>query len=195
MEKKTLIQLTCDLYKLTLLFPKKEPLRYKIRELADDILAGFLRITNKYEYTNRELSEEISPSLKDLEILESFFAVAKEQNWVSQGELLKVSLKYDNLKQELEDVGKQNVVLPIPEPLTGGTTDCDNVRKNLQRQDKILGVLREKGQAQVWELKMVFPEVSKRTLRRDFEYLFGHGLVERVGERNQTFYRLKEAVV
>ncbi len=195
MEKQTLIQLTCDLYKLTLLFPKKEPLRYKIRELADDILAGFLRITNKYEYTNRELSEEISPSLKDLEILESFFAVAKEQNWVSQGELLKVSLKYDNLKQELEDVGKQNVVLPIPEPLTGGTTDFDNVRKNLQRQDKILGVLREKGQAQVWELKMVFPEVSKRTLRRDFEYLFGHGLVERVGERNQTFYRLKEAVV
>lgn len=191
MEKQTLIQLTCDLYRLTLLFPKKEPLRIKIRALADEVLEGILRLADKDEHASRYDLEVI----RNLEVLESFFAVAKEQNWVSQEELLKVSLKYDNLRQELEDAGKQNAILPIPEPLTGGTTDFDNVRKNLQRQDKILGVLREKGQAQVWELKMIFPEVSKRTLRRDFEYLFSHGLVERVGERNQTYYRLKESVV
>ena len=42
MNKDFLIQLTNDLYKLTLLFPKKEPLRYKMRELADEILANSL---------------------------------------------------------------------------------------------------------------------------------------------------------
>ena len=39
MDKNSLIELTNKVYKLTLLFPKKEPLRYKIREVADDILA------------------------------------------------------------------------------------------------------------------------------------------------------------
>jgi predicted HTH transcriptional regulator len=191
MEKQTLIQLTIDLYRLTLLFPKKEPLRFKIRELANEVLEGVLRMGDKDEYAKRSDLEVIH----NLEVLESFFAVAKEQNWVSQDELLKVSLRYDNLRQELEDSGKQNTILLIPEPPVEKTKDFDNAHKNLQRQDKILGVLKEKGQAQVWELKMIFPEVSKRTLRRDFEYLFGRGLVERVGERNQTFYRLKESMV
>jgi len=45
MEKKFLLQFTNELYRLTLLFPKKEPLRYKMRELADDILANFLAET------------------------------------------------------------------------------------------------------------------------------------------------------
>ena len=42
MDKVFLIQLTKNLYQLTLLFPKKEPLRYKMRELADEILANCL---------------------------------------------------------------------------------------------------------------------------------------------------------
>ena len=39
--------------------------------------------------------------------------------------------------------------------------------------------------------KQVFPEVTKRTLRRDFEQMLGQGLVERIGERNNTFYQVK----
>jgi len=45
MDRSFLIQLTNEIYRLTLLFPKKEPLRYKMRELADDILANFLTET------------------------------------------------------------------------------------------------------------------------------------------------------
>jgi hypothetical protein len=60
MNKDYLIQLTNNLYHLTLLFPKKEPLRYKMREIAIDILADF---------------EELKSSqiLKNLEILDGFF--------------------------------------------------------------------------------------------------------------------------
>jgi len=35
------------------------------------------------------------------------------------------------------------------------------------------------------------PNVSKRTLRRDFEFLLKQGIVERIGERNETFYKIK----
>ena len=160
MEKNYLIQLTNNLYRLTLLFPKKEPLRYKIRELADDILA------NQTE--------------KDLEILDSFFEVAKSQNWVSPKEILNLQKEYSKLKEGLKREEK-----PKPQEVYRGQTSAN------QRQEKILEFLKENGRAQVRELKQIFPEVTKRTLRRDFEFLLKQGKIERMGERNETFYQLK----
>jgi len=51
--------------------------------------------------------------------------------------------------------------------------------------------IKENGRAQVWQIKEILPEVSKRTLRRDFETLLEQGILERIGERNNTFYQLK----
>jgi predicted HTH transcriptional regulator len=157
MEKDFLIKLTNNLYRLTLLFPKKEPLRYKMRELADDILVN--------------LTEE------KLEILNNFFEVAKSQNWVSPSNILEIQKEYDSLKGELEQsldvrprgVGRTGEIIP-------------------GRQQKILEILKEKGRAQVWEIQKIFPEVTKRTLRRDFESLLNQDLIERIGERNETYY-------
>ncbi|MBZ9577515.1 DeoR family transcriptional regulator [Patescibacteria group bacterium] len=59
------------------------------------------------------------------------------------------------------------------------------------RKEKILGILKEKEKIQVGELKEFLPDVSKRTLRRDFDQLLKLELVERIGERNDTFYKLK----
>ena len=44
MDKEYFIKLTSDLYQLTLFFPKKEPLRYKMRELANNVLASLTMI-------------------------------------------------------------------------------------------------------------------------------------------------------
>jgi len=156
MDKDFLIQLTNNLYKMTLLFPKKEPLRYKMRELADEIL--------------------VKPSAKDFETLNSFFEVAKIQNWVSPAELLKIQEDYSKLK---EGLGSQKIEKKVV-----------SVNTALVRQEKILEILKEKGKAQVGEFKVIFPEVTKRTLRRDFEFLLQQGAIERIGERNDTYYTL-----
>ena len=159
MDKNYLIQLTQNLYRLTLLFPKKEPLRYKMRELADDILA-----------------ENGSPeALDNLAVLDSFFEVAKTQNWVSSQDILNLQQEYSKLKGETEKE------MPAS-PAKRGEPD---------RQDKILSFLKENGRAQVWQVKQILPEVAKRTLRRDFERLLNQGVIERLGERNETFYQLK----
>jgi len=187
MDKSFLVQITNELYRLTLLFPKKEPLRYKMREVADTILAQSLRITNQYESTNttENRSRRI---LDDLEVLESYFEVAKSQNWIKASDILNLQKEYSNLRERSKktEINTDNLVeiqprLGIEEPVLGVSL----------RQEKILGVLKEKGRAQVWEIKQIFPQVSKRTLRRDFENLFKNGIVERIGERNDTFYRLK----
>lgn len=171
MDKNFLIQSTNKIYKLTLLFPKKEPLRYKMRELADSILA--------------------EPNESDLETLNNFFEVAKNQSWVSLSDLLSVQQDYDNLRRELDNVKVEEnsedlkefpaEVESSPQPLLAKATISE-------RQEKILKALEEKGRAQVWEIKQIFPQVTKRTLRRDFEQMLGQGLIERVGERNSTFY-------
>ena len=184
MDRSFLIQLTNEIYRLTLLFPKKEPLRYKMRELADDILANCL-------------TPGVKPNsvLENLEVLDGFFEVAKNQNWVAVVELLRIQEEYNKIKAEIKKIAK-----PPSEPTEiyiGQTPVKDTGVRPLQnsmneRQEKILAVLKEKEKAQVWQIKQIFPEVSKRTLRRDFENLFKRGIIERIGERNETFYQLKE---
>ena len=62
-----------------------------------------------------------------------------------------------------------------------------------ERQEKILVFLKEQGRAQVWQVKQILPEVTKRTLRRDFENLLKKGIIERIGEKNNTFYQIKKS--
>jgi len=168
MKRDELIQLTNVVYRLTLLFPKKEPLRYKIREVADDILA--------------------KPQEKDLENINSFFEVAKNQNWVSPDQILAIQKEYDNLRRGLKEERENPSVIR--------TAALEEIREEpqnslIERQERILAFLRENGRVQVGQLVQMFPEVTKRTLRRDFENMLQRGLVERIGERNDTFYQIK----
>jgi len=165
MARERLVQLTNAIYGLTVLFPKKEPLRYKMRELADCILAR--------------------PQKEDLEILQSFFEVAKEQRWVREEDLLAIQAEYANLGEAIKVVKTEKKKAnpgenPGPIPVVMA-----------ERQEKILAFLKEQGRVQVWQAKQVFPEVTKRTLRRDFEQMLDQGVIERIGERNNTFYQLK----
>ena len=173
MNKELLIQLTNNLYRLTLLFPKKEPLRYKMREKAVDILT--------------------KPNEKDLEVLDSFFEVALVQNWVSPSDILAIKKEYDNLRETLKkykpEKEKKKDNLAVVEAYLKETPIPP--RQNLDRQEKILEFLKENGRAQVWQIKQVLPEVTKRTLRRDFEHMLEQGLIERRGEKNDTFYQIK----
>lgn len=218
MNKDFLIELTKNLYRLTLLFPKKEPLRYKMREVVDDILADLVKLSAETRYQLIEKKNTEPCSLADFEALDAFFEVAKAQNWVSQDDVLAVQNEYAILKKELEKIrseenedikGHPNLFeadnsQPIEEqpekteteekkesPLNEVQLPVFLQAANFERQEKILAFLKEQGRAQVWQIKQVLPEVTKRTLRRDFDNLLKKGLVERIGERNNTFYQLK----
>jgi len=190
MEKEYFIQLTKGVYHLTLLFPKKEPLRYKMRELAAEILANLILILKGNFHKSGNLVAEIE---NDLEVFDIFFEIAKDQNWVSPEDVLEIQKEYSNIKEEIEKAKteeennsqpeiKEN---PEKEKVIGGE-DIIN-----ERQEKILEFLREKGRAQVGQLVSVFPQISKRTLRRDFRFLLKRGLIERIGEKNYTFYQMR----
>ncbi len=185
MDKDYLIQITKELYRLTLLFPKKEPLRYKMREVADEILAHSLQ----HNQNQHPASLTQHPVLikQELEILDSFFEVAKSQNWVSMNEILNLQKEYSKLKEEALKSQPEEETLPLQlSPQKKETPSELN-----ERQKRILELLKEREKLQVWQVKQIFPQVSKRTLRRDFTDLLKKGLVERLGQRNQIFYQLK----
>ena len=190
MEKEPFIQLTKGVYRLTLLFPKKEPLRYKLRELADEILANLILILNGNFHKSGNLIDEVE---RNLEVLDVYFEIAKDQNWVSPEDILEIQKEYSNIKEEIEKVKKEEEKNPQPEikenPEREKVIGGDDIIN--ERQQKILEFLREKGRAQVGQLVSVFPQVSKRTLRRDFRSLLKRGLIERIGEKNYTFYQIK----
>jgi len=165
MNKDSLIELTNKLYRLTLFFPQKEPLRYKLREIAGRILEEFVNSNKK-------------SLIKDIEVIKTYFEVVKWQNWVSYFDILDIIEEYDRIKDGLKE-----------------TVQSSEKEQNKDlgldpRKEKILSILKQKEKVQVWEVKEVLPEISKRTLRRDFEHLLKQGLVERIGQRNETFYKL-----
>jgi len=209
MNKDYLIKLTHNLYRLTLLFPKKEPLRYKMRELADDILADLILSSDRGSASSVLAEDRPLPKLKkkeegansiisQLEVLDSFFEVAKNQNWVSPHDILNLQEEYSKLKEELKN---RRSTPPLIKNTQVGPVQVSSLNEQQQkildsnpstaRQGKILEYLKEKGKTQVWEMKQIFPEVSKRTLRRDFEFLLKQGKIERIGERNETSYQLR----
>ena len=85
MDKEKITNLINDLYRMTSLFPKKEPLRYKMREVASDLLLYY----TAWETLNNEnpghfakeskirIKESIFEIEKNLEIIESYFNVIK----------------------------------------------------------------------------------------------------------------------
>ena len=190
MDKEYFIQLTKNIYRLTLLFPKKEPLRYKLRELAAEVLANLILILKGNFHRSSNLVEGIE---NDLEVLDTYFEIAKDQNWVSPDDILEIQKEYSNIREEIEKVKKEEEKNPQPEIKENPEKEKVAERNDIinERQQKILEILREKGRAQVGQLVSVFPQVSKRTLRRDFRFLLKRGLIERIGEKNYTFYQMR----
>ena len=208
MDVEKLINLTHKLYDLTILFPKKEPLRYKEREVADEILRHItswdtIQNSNPIKFLDVDKNQKekvIIETEKNLRILKSYFAVSKRQNWVSFFDISRIEDEYDEIerdfKKEIENEAEEKLPLPLKKEKTTSfvfsSDKSEEAKDNLNnRQRKILDFLKEKEKAQVWQIKEIFPQTSKRTLRRDFEQLLKNNIIERMGERNNTFYRLR----
>jgi hypothetical protein len=188
MDKEFIIDLTRRVYRQTLLFPKKEPLRYKLREVADDILSEMVEwnIAGGGNIRKKDIAFEVE---KNLEIIKTYFGLIKWQNWVSYFDIIKLEDDYlilgERFREELELEEEIKKSKDVVEEIEKPGKEILDIRKQ-----KILDILKDKERIQVKEIKEIMPKVSKRTIRRDFDTLLKTGLVSRVGENNNTFYKL-----
>ncbi len=187
MDKNQAIELTNRVYRQTLLFPKKEPLRYKLREVTDEILENLIQIDSHINSAKKK--DLIVDVQSKIEVIDAYFEVVKWQNWVSYFDIIKLKEEFGYLKSNLDvlaAIQEKKPEIPVKTVKVGKEEDSEMD----ERKKRIIGILKEKERAQVGDIKKILPEISKRTLRRDFDMLIKKGLVERIGESNNTFYKL-----
>ena len=188
-ERSYVIKLTVVLYKVSDFFPAGEPLKVLIRKRGDEILAGLILILEK----NSNIVEQV---LGDIEVMRAYLELARLQNWLDKKnfEILEKEYKgiLEDIKTSLNDDEKKEERLVIKKEISvGKKVEQANINFGNKRHSKIIEILKQGKDLQVKDLKDVFPDVSKRTLRRDFEYLLEKGMVERRGDNNNTVYRLR----
>jgi DNA-binding transcriptional ArsR family regulator len=103
MDKKFFIELTNDLYRLTILFPEEEPLRVRVRGLADDILTDLITIL---EGSSEEKIEAAKTVERKIGIMEGMLDIAKDQKWVKNEDFEEVEKKYKEIKEEITKFNK-----------------------------------------------------------------------------------------
>ena len=185
-----LVKLTNGVYKVTDGFPENEPLKFKLREIAGDILADLISFQSSVQKTQKEeLQAEI---FNKIEILAAYFDLAESQNWVDSKNFLLLRQEYGKIKKELlEDLEINQEPSRSFAKLRLGSEN-----QNLsERQKKILQILKKREKAQVGELQKIFSDVSKRTLRRDLDDLLNQGMVDRVGQWNEIYYKVRTEVM
>ena len=259
MDEQFPIKLTSAVYRVTELFPENEPLRYKTREIADEILADFVLFqdlekqdaeTEQGFLRRNRVKNQIFSKIKILN--NYYFDLAREQIWVNPLNFLILKREYDKMKEDIEiELGQIKIPEPEPELKTKGGQSADfedeleqpkiepikpepefeieseiptindkssvtidepvsaprkiqqdkpasaleGLRRGKQelsaRHKEILKIIEQSGKKQVGEIRESFPSLSKRTLRRDLEFLFKQGYVDRVGQWNEVSYRVR----
>jgi len=195
MEKEPLFKLTSAVYRVTELVPEGEPLRILIRSKA---LAVLFNENKKQE---------------NIEVLLKAFELAQEQGWVLEENFLILTQGYEELKNaqpKKEKKQKKAEKTKQKDTEISGFQDVEMLKErdddisryqnvempeqeNLKdRQQKLVEVLREKGRMQVGDLEKMFPEVTKRTLRRDMVELTSQEVVKRIGQGIRTYYQISK---
>jgi len=184
MDKDFSIKICLGVYRVTDFFPENEPLKFLIRQKANEILADLICSND---------NQNIKQSLAKINILQAYFEVAKAQNWIDEQNFLILEKEYDKLtnyiqvQKDNQQEKKLKIVKKDRKPSIEAKQEFNN-----NRHSKIIEFLKKKPKVQVQEFKDIFPQISKRTLRRDFDFLINQGLVERKGQGKYTFYKIKD---
>ncbi len=216
MDKRYFIELTNRVYRLTLFFPKKEPLRHHMRSVADEILTDLVIILEGDPRERREAAFNVE---RNAEVLNTLFELAKVQKWVEERSINEIQDSYLTIQREVEEFNalprrerEEKVVKelqtaggihenPKEEPkeeqqLKEEKTEAreepvkqDRKKKLNPRQEKILEMLKSKEKLQVKDIQEVIPQATKRTLRRDLGDLVEQRMIKRVGKGNVTYYQ------
>ena len=199
-----IIRLTLGLYRVTEVFSENPALRRKIEESANRLLVNLILVFEE------KGSEAVFRALTELEVLLSYLQDMKRLRAINNRNFVVLEREYAKVRRFL-DLNKEHppsLRPPNPRPYpsfvradalykqqSAQAPAAFNSKGLNSRQEKMLEILRYKEKVQVWELKKLLPDVTKRTLRRDVDDLLKRNLVVREGEWNDIFYRSVEKVL
>ncbi len=208
MDKNFFIHLTIGVYKVTEMFPEKEPLKILIRKRANLVLADLILFYSSLALNEKILVQRI---LENIAVLCGYFEIADEQNWADKRNFLVLRINYDkiriqikkrvfaqaessiNIKEKNKD-NKKNFSKKIFSIPKNKNIEIGNKKIGAKRREKIVKILEINKKICSKELLKEFPKISDRTIRRDIDYLIKNNIIKRKGNGITTFYELNQAV-
>lgn len=211
------VKLTNAVYKVLEFFPESDPLKNRAKDKALVIMEHLVSINEtKRLPAGRQgwvtladtfLEEKIKAQLlEDIDILLGYLWVGKSQGWLNSINCLIIANEYEKIKSEIKPIVElvptitpeptsEKVILgpEVWEPKTSPSPVLNNteVVGETGRQKQILEYLGKNEKAQVMDLRAIFPNITKRTIRRDLDGLLEAGKITRLGEFNQVFYKIR----
>jgi hypothetical protein len=212
MDREYFIQLTLGLYRVTEMLPDKEPLKFKLREKANDILAVLASVNFDVQSADQEAI------LRDISVISIYFEIAQEQGWIDSRNFLVLKQGYANLRelsiqkkflQKNQDSERNNESRSQEKEYYNQVNNQERTKKIQEkfkntekiakteivefpeRKGEIYGILNKKGPLRLIQMLQYFPEVSKRTIRRDLAFLVRKNAIQRYDKGKLTFYRVK----
>lgn len=191
MELDYLVRLTLSLYNVTEGF-QDELLRLKLRRIGVKILKDFVIFTNEASSSSDPLSGIVE--------LEETLEWARREKTMGRKNFVFLKDEYGRVKEFIKREKSQNgAKAEEKKEKRSEVEQKSGVKKEVREKDeddlkerekKVLRILREMEKAQVNELKEYFPNISKRTLRRDIDSLLSRNLIVRRGKWNDVYYVL-----
>ncbi len=98
--------------------------------------------------------------------------------------------------KDIEHKGQEAITINVLNrplaPTFGATNFFKDKSTGLDdRKTKIINALKNKETSTIAEIKTAFPDVSFKTIQRDLQVLIDDNIIERVGERRWSTYRIK----
>jgi len=159
---------------------------------------NFLVLSKEYDAIKKQAKHDLSEIEQQEEEKANQEKEQKRQKREKEESTSKARKKQESKKESFNKASKR---IKLEKSKVRRETRTPDVSKNnfkkrkdaplSDRQKGILRYLKRRGKGQVSDLKSVFPQVSKRTLRRDLDDLRKKNKVQRAGEWNNIFYKIK----
>lgn len=213
MTEENIIKLTNALYKVTDLFPKEDPLKFAIRKEGLDVLFFSNVVRGKsVSVPSREKGEHLDKVLAKIELIKTYFNIARDQEWVSERNFTILEREYDSLKDSLslevlrvKEVKKQPVMEMKPAvPVSAGLKEEVREEKKAEPEKRevkhinyeelssiqlrVLEILQNKGRLKANQISEFFPEMNPRTIRRELKGLKDSKIINSTGGGKMTLY-------
>jgi len=220
MTEENIIKLTNALYKVTDLFPKEDPLKFAIRKEGLDVMFFANLVKGKtLSSTPKEKEQYLDKVMGKIELIKTYFGIAREQEWVAERNFEILEREYGVLKDSLSlnVVREREVKKPAPveiqkeEPVSVFANNVTEVKeqkkpdvtkrevKHLNYEElssvqlKVLEILQSQGQLKANQISEGFPEMNPRTIRRELKGLKEKRIISSMGGGKMTVYKISEA--
>jgi Fe2+ or Zn2+ uptake regulation protein len=198
------VKLTNTVYKVLEFFPESDPLKHRAKDRALSIMENLILVNETKRlpagrqgwatvadvFSETKIKTHIS---EDIDVLLGYLWIGKSQGWLNSVNCLIVANEYEKIKKWMGPAIEFEVEPTLKLPGMDEQQESEVVVSD--RQGKILEFLKNPPaggeKVQVSDLQTIFPDITKRTIRRDLDELLESGKIVRMGDFNEVFYKIK----